>query len=74
MAILLNGLFLPVGEVGSVKGLRSALIAGLFYTIQYPAEPEFLKVTVTRSCDRAKSSDFAQNLEIYMRKLKIYAF
>ena len=35
---------------------------------------EFLKVTVSRSCDRAKFSEFAQNLEICMQKLKIYAF
>ena len=33
-------------------------------------KPEFLKVTVSQSCNRAKFYDFAQNLEICMRKFK----
>ena len=31
MALLLNGLILPVGEVASVKGVHAACVAGLFH-------------------------------------------
>ena len=64
---------LPIQQGGPYQLTRWTLQPNRMWPISLLG-PEFLKVTVSRSCNRAKKSDLAQNLEICTHKLSVYAF